>query len=61
MVPPHIVVNAGHVMSVRIAKNPTSGENVRRRVRALSLLPDFDFSSKTIDSGAQRGALRPWG
>ena len=31
----HIVVNAGHVMSVRIAKNPTSGENVRRRVRAL--------------------------
>ena len=40
----HIVVNAGHVMSVRIAKNPTSGENVRRRVRALSLLPDFDFA-----------------
>lgn len=39
----HIVVNAGHVMSVRIAKNPTSGENVRRRARALSLLPDFDF------------------
>lgn len=39
----HVVVNAGHVMSVRIAKNPTSGENVRRRARALSLLPDFDF------------------
>ena len=39
----HIVVNAGHVMSVRIAKNPTSGENVRRRVRALARLPDFDF------------------
>ncbi|WP_270238706.1 phosphotransferase family protein [Kocuria marina] len=40
----HIVVNAGHVMSVRIAKNPTSGENVRRRTRALSRLPEFDFA-----------------
>ena len=40
----HIVVNAGHMMSVRIAKNPTSGENVRRRTRALSRLPDFDFT-----------------
>lgn len=40
----HIVVNAGHMMSVRIAKNPTSGENVRRRTRALSKLPEFDFT-----------------
>ncbi|MDO4918554.1 phosphotransferase family protein [Kocuria sp.] len=40
----HIVVNAGHMMSVRIAKNPTSGENVRRRTRALTLLPEFDFA-----------------
>ena len=40
----HIVVNAGHMMSVRIAKNPTSGENVRRRTRALSRLPEFDFT-----------------
>ena len=40
----HIVVNAGHVMSVRIAKNPTSGENVRRRTRALARLPEFDFA-----------------
>ena len=40
----HIVVNAGHMMSVRIAKNPTSGENVKRRVRALAALPEFDFA-----------------
>ena len=61
----HIVVNAGHLMSVRIAKNPTSGENVRRRTEALTRLPDFDFAiprplTPVLQDGRYTAVGRTW-
>lgn len=36
----HIVVNAGHRLSVRVAKNLTAGEAMETRTRLLRALPD---------------------
>ncbi|MUN61784.1 phosphotransferase [Kocuria sediminis] len=40
----HVVVNVGHVISVRIAKNPTVCEQVERRTEVLRRLPRFSFA-----------------
>ena len=41
----HVVVNVGHVISVRIAKNATVCEHVQRRTEVLRRLPRFSFAT----------------
>lgn len=41
----HVVVNVGHVISVRIAKNATVCEHVERRTEVLRRLPRFSFAT----------------
>jgi aminoglycoside phosphotransferase (APT) family kinase protein len=41
----HVVVNVGHVISVRIAKNPTVRAHVERRTEVLRRLPRFSFAT----------------
>ena len=41
----HVVVNVGHVISVRIAKNPTVVSHVERRTQVLRRLPRFSFAT----------------
>ncbi|GGG57349.1 phosphotransferase [Kocuria dechangensis] len=41
----HIVVNVGHRISVRIAKNPTVCGHVARRTEVLRRLPRFSFGT----------------
>lgn len=41
----HVVVNVGHVISVRIAKNATVCSHVERRTEVLRRLPRFSFAS----------------
>lgn len=41
----HVVVNVGHRISVRIAKNATSCRHVERRTEVLRRLPRFSFAT----------------
>jgi aminoglycoside phosphotransferase (APT) family kinase protein len=41
----HVVVNVGHIISVRIAKNATVCEQVERRTEVLRRLPRFSFAT----------------
>lgn len=41
----HVVVNVGHVISVRIAKNATVRSHVERRTEVLRRLPRFSFAT----------------